>query len=264
MSEIIEKLNFQNKVVVVAGGAGFLGKEISIELLKLNATVAVIDVLEKPGDLDPKIEYFRLSVPSVIEVRTAIMHLESKLGPIVGFINCIASREMSDEEYFSDLEDYSIENWNKVILGNLTTSFVLCREIGKVMLTRRFGSIVNFSSIYSSDFGPDLRIYHSQDGRSQSLTTPIPYSVSKGGVVALTRHLACAWADRNVRVNAISPGGVRRNQSDEFVTNYSKRIPLGRMANSKEIISLPIFLLTELASYITGQNLYIDGGLSSW
>ena len=264
MSEIIEKLNFQKKVVVVAGGAGFLGKEICNELLKLNANVIVIDVLEKPGDLDPKIEYLQLDVPSVKNVQDAILHCESKLGPIVGLVNCVASREMSDEEYFSDLDKYSIENWNKVILGNLTFSFVLCREIGKVMLSRQYGSIVNFSSIYSSDFGPDLRIYDSGEGNTQKLTTPNPYSVSKGGVVAITRHLACAWAEGNVRVNAISPGGVRRNQSDEFVANYSKRVPLGRMARPSEVISLPIFLLTELASYITGQNFYIDGGLSSW
>ena len=264
MSEILEKLNFQNKVVVIAGGAGFLGKEISKELVKLNANVVVIDLIDMPGELDPKIEYIQLEVPSEIGVQTVIRHLESKKGPIVGFINCIASREMSDEEYFSDLEDYSIENWNKVLIGNLTLSFILCREIGKVMLSRKFGPIVNFSSIYSSDFGPDLRIYNLQEKSTQKLTTPIPYSVSKGGVVALTRHLACAWAAENVRVNAISPGGVRRNQSDQFVANYSERVPLGRMANPNEMVSLPIFLLTELASYITGQNFYIDGGLSSW
>ena len=112
MSEIIEKLNFRNKVVVVAGGAGFLGTDISNELLKLNAMVIVIDVIEKPRNLDPRIEYFRLDSPSVIDLQTAIKNWETKLGPIAGLINCIASRDMSDAEYFSGLEDYSIENWN--------------------------------------------------------------------------------------------------------------------------------------------------------
>jgi NAD(P)-dependent dehydrogenase (short-subunit alcohol dehydrogenase family) len=129
------------------------------------------------------------------------------------------------------------------------------RDIGR-------GSIVNFGSIYGSDFGPDLRIY--SEVIDQPMTTPIPYAVSKGGVVALTKYLATTLAPFGVRVNSISPGGVLNGQPKEFIDAYANRVPMGRMATPEEIVGLPIFLVSDQASYITGQNMYIDGGLSAW
>ena len=121
---------------------------------------------------------------------------------------------------------------------------------------------LNLSSIYSSDLGPDLRIYP-KSGETK-MTTPVSYAASKGGVVGLTKYLATTLGEFGVRVNCISPGGVQDNQSPDFVESYSRRVPFGRMAKASEIAALPIFLVSDAASYITGQNIYVDGGLSAW
>jgi NAD(P)-dependent dehydrogenase (short-subunit alcohol dehydrogenase family) len=264
MDFIENNFDFKNKNILVAGGAGYLGTYISNELFRLGARVIVVDTASKPLEWETEIIYVQENNFTPNSVSKLINSVEDNFGPIFGFINCIASREIEDSEYFASIENYSIKTWESVLLGNLGASFSLCREIGLKMVTRKQGSIVNFSSIYSSDLGPDLRIYDNLDNSNYPMTTPIPYSVSKGGVVALTKHLACAWASSGVRVNSVSPGGVLKRQSQEFIRAYSARVPMGRMADPTEIVSLPIFLISNLSSYITGQNIYVDGGFSAW
>ena len=125
-----------------------------------------------------------------------------KYGEVTGLIIFLVTRTSSDDNFFSSLDDYKLEVWNEVINGNLTQSFLISREFAKRMRDIGRGSIVNFGSIYGSDFGPDLRIYSEVIDRP--MTTPIPYAVSKGGVVALTKYLAATLAPFGVRVNSIS------------------------------------------------------------
>jgi NAD(P)-dependent dehydrogenase (short-subunit alcohol dehydrogenase family) len=251
-----------NYVTVVAGGSGLIGSKVVEGLLERGENPIILD-FEKPKSKISHVAFLKL--PREISSKStddAIERVESEYGPIKGLINCISTRTSNDQKFFADLNDYEIDTWNEVIEGNLSAIFLLCRAVGLRMKNRGKGSIVNFSSIYSSDLGPDLRIY--PNSGETKMTTPVSYAASKGGVVALTKFLATTLGEYGVRVNCISPGGVLDGQSPDFVEAYSKRVPMGRMATSEEIAGLPIFLVSDESSYITGQNIYIDGGLSAW
>jgi NAD(P)-dependent dehydrogenase (short-subunit alcohol dehydrogenase family) len=125
------------------------------------------------------------------------------------------------------------------------------------------GSIIQTASIYGA-VAPDQRIYEGSKYLDRQINTPAVYSVSKAAVIGLTRYLATYWADKGIRVNALSPGGVESGQNETFIRNYSSRIPLGRMARADEVVSTLIFLASDASSYVTGQNFLVDGGLSVW
>jgi len=265
MNLLHEAFNFDGKVIVIAGGNGQIGSAICKYLSSTNALVIVLDV--KFDNLNPgrRTHFLESNVDFSREyLETAINSIENQFGPIYGLINCMNRRNPEKSKYFSEIADYSYEVWNEVIEGNIRNSFLLCREIGLRMAKRKEGSIVNFCSIYGAELGPDLRIYNNILEKDGPMTTPISYSVSKGGIQALTKHLAMAWGKFGVRVNSISPGGVFNHQNQVFIEAYSSRVPMGRLAQVEEVIGLPIFLLSPFSSYITGQNIFVDGGLSSW
>jgi NAD(P)-dependent dehydrogenase (short-subunit alcohol dehydrogenase family) len=146
---------------------------------------------------------------------------------------------------------------------NLDGMFLVAREIGQRMARRGGGSIIQTASIYGA-LAPDQRIYEGSEYLGRPINTPPVYSASKAGVIGLTRHLAAYWADKGVRVNAITPGGVESGQNDTFQRRYAARVPMGRMARRDEMVGALIFLASDASSYITGQNIMVDGGLSAW
>jgi NAD(P)-dependent dehydrogenase (short-subunit alcohol dehydrogenase family) len=131
------------------------------------------------------------------------------------------------------------------------------------MAERRRGSIINTLSIYGV-VAPDQRIYEGSSYEGRSINTPAVYSTSKAALWGLTKYLATYWADRGVRVNALTPGGVFSGQNDAFVQRYGARVPMGRMAEREEMCGALLFLASPAASYITGQNIIVDGGLTAW
>jgi len=131
------------------------------------------------------------------------------------------------------------------------------------MARRGRGSIVNTLSIYGI-VGPDQRIYEGSSYEGRAINTPAIYSASKAGLWGLTKYLATYWGGNGVRVNAITPGGVFSGQNDVFVDRYSARVPLGRMAHKNELCGALVFLASDASSYVTGQNLVVDGGLTAW
>ena len=147
---------------------------------------------------------------------------------------------------------------------NLDGMYLIAKEIGAKMAQRKNGSIIQIASIYSSKMASDQRIYKGSRYLDTKINTPAVYSVSKAGVVGLTLHLASYWASKKVRVNTLSPGGIYSGQNQKFVDNYSKRVPLGRMAKKEEMIGAILYLSSDASSYVTGQNIFVDGGLSSW
>jgi NAD(P)-dependent dehydrogenase (short-subunit alcohol dehydrogenase family) len=141
--------------------------------------------------------------------------------------------------------------------------FLVSQAIGTLMARRGAGSIVHTGSIYGL-MGPDHRIYEGSEYLGSTISSPPVYSASKGGVIGLTRYLATYWAKDGVRVNAVTPGGIQSGQNDEFQKRYGARVPMGRMAQADEVAAGVLFLASDASSYVTGQNLHVDGGLSAW
>jgi NAD(P)-dependent dehydrogenase (short-subunit alcohol dehydrogenase family) len=154
-------------------------------------------------------------------------------------------------------EDQSIESWDRAINVNLSAPFELIQLVTPSLKKSDKASVVNIGSIYG-EFGPDWRIYESTE-----IGNPAAYAASKGGLLQITRWLATTLAPE-IRVNAVSPGGIWRNQSTNFVEKYNQRVPLMRMAKVEDIVPSIAFLASSDSKYITGQNLRVDGGLSAW
>ena len=138
-----------------------------------------------------------------------------------------------------------------------------CQVFGSIMAQRGSGIIVNVLSIYGI-VAPDQSIYKGSEYLGQPINTPAIYSVSKAALLGLTKYLSTYWAKKGVRVNAVTPGGIYSGQNDVFVENYSKKVPMNRMANAEEIANGIVFLASDKSSYINGHNLIIDGGLTVW
>lgn len=166
----------------------------------------------------------------------------------------------SDGKQWSRLENFPVEVWNADIAVGLTGAFLCSRIFGQQMAKQCRGVIVNIAS----DLGviaPDQRLYR-KDGLpdDQQPVKPVTYSVVKTGLIGLTRYLSTYWADKGVRVNAISPGGVFAGQPEEFTRKLHELIPMGRMAKADEYEGAILFLCSDASSYMTGQNPIVDGG----
>jgi NAD(P)-dependent dehydrogenase (short-subunit alcohol dehydrogenase family) len=146
---------------------------------------------------------------------------------------------------------------------NLDGMFFVARSVGAKMIERNHGSIVQTASIYGV-VGPDHRIYEGSKYLDRQISSPAVYSASKAGVVGLTRYLATLWGPTKVRVNTLTPGGVSSGQNRVFDEKYSVRVPMGRMAEAREMTGALVYLSSDAASYVTGQNLIVDGGLTAW
>ncbi len=147
---------------------------------------------------------------------------------------------------------------------NLDGMFLVAQAVGRRMVEQKIGgSIVQTSSIYGV-VAPDQRIYEGSQYMGRPINTPAVYSTSKAGVIGLTRYLAAYWGDAGIRVNTITPGGVESGQNDEFRQRYTARVPLGRMADRRDMLGALVFLASDASSYVTGQNLIVDGGLTCW
>ena len=147
---------------------------------------------------------------------------------------------------------------------NMDGMFLVAQAVGNQMVHQGTGgSIIQTSSIYGI-LASDKRIYEGSYYLGRQIGNPAVYSASKAGVVGLTKYLAAYWADKGIRVNTLTPGGVESGQNDTFKGRYSARVPLGRMAQGEEMVGALIYLASDASSYVTGQNLVVDGGLSVW
>lgn len=255
--------NLENKKIVLVGARGILGKTFTHALIKENVDLVILD--HPSSDVityanENNIEGLKLDLCDESSVIDAIESARDHLG----YFDCVINNAAATTEYlkskgevFKPFEEYSLDVWKHSLDVDLTGTFLVCRESGKYM-NNDGGSIINISSIYGIR-GPDHRIYEGQ--KFKSLPS---YSASKAGVIGLTKWLATWWAPKEIRVNCITPGGIYNNHNEQFISEYSKRVPLGRMADRDELVGILLFLASNLSSYCTGQNYIVDGGYSAW
>jgi NAD(P)-dependent dehydrogenase (short-subunit alcohol dehydrogenase family) len=273
---IQEKFDLTGRVAVVTGGAGLLGAEFCRTLAEAGAAVVVVDLNESASqsvaDSLANSGFKALAVPTDITQPEAVNALVeqtlSTYGRLDILVNSAALDPKFDPEAVSQgitpgaFEDYPLDLWNTALNVNLTGMFLMTQACVKPMIARgKKGSIINICSTYGLN-GPDQRIYV-KDGRRVAFK-PVYYTVTKAGVLGFTRYLAAYYADTEIRVNALTPGGVFHNHEDYFVKNYSAKTILGRMARKDEMNGALLFLASDASSYMTGNNVVVDGGWTAW
>lgn len=265
------------RVAVVTGGAGMLGYHHGAILAAAGAHVVLLDLAVANPAL--RAEQLQLahgpeclglasditSEASLLEARDAIL---AKFGRIDILINNAANNPKVEDDpqgepkQWSRLENFPLAVWNADIAVGLTGAFLCSRIFGQEMVKRNSGVILNVAS----DLGviaPDQRLYRKEGlPEDQQPVKPVTYSVVKTALIGLTRYLSTYWTAHNIRVNAISPGGVFAGQPQEFTTKLHQLIPMGRMAHKDEYQGAILFLCSDASSYMTGQNLIVDGGRS--
>jgi NAD(P)-dependent dehydrogenase (short-subunit alcohol dehydrogenase family) len=274
--KIQEKFDLMGRVAVVTGGGGLLGAEFCRTLAEAGAAVAVVDLNESTShavaDALTEGGYKALGLSTDItqtaSVRAAVEHVLSAYGRLDILVNSAALDPKFDPEAVNKgimpgaFEDYPLDLWNSALNVNLTGMFLMTQACVKPMLDQeKKGSIINICSTYGLD-GPDQRIYV-RDGKRVAFK-PVYYTVTKAGVMGFTRYLAAYYAGTEIRVNALTPGGVFNNHEEYFVQNYSAKTILGRMAKKDEMNGALLFLASDASSYMTGNNVVVDGGWTAW
>lgn len=257
----------------MTGGAGFLGKHFCRGLAEAGASVVVVDV--DPTAIAKIVDEINAATPNQAlgicsditqpnSAQTIVSDAVSKFGSVDVLLNNAAGKGPDLDSYFASFEDYTLDQWRTVMAINIDAMFLMAQAVGKQMIEQgRGGSIIQTSSAYGI-MGPDNRIYEGSWYLNRRINTPAVYSTSKAAVVGLTKFLATYWADKKIRVNALVPGGTESGQNEEFQKRYGARIPLGRMAHAHEIVGAVLYLASDAASYVTGHNLVVDGGLNAW
>jgi len=267
-----ELFSLANKVVVVTGGAGLLGQVFCQALVDVGANVAIVDLdlasAETVAKRINKSEAQRViavgsDITSPESVTQMVTNVVKQLGRIDVLVNNAASKGSNLNAFFESFEDYSLKTWREVMSVNIDGLFLVAQAVGKQMKKQGGGSIIQTSSIYGV-VAPDQRIYEGSEYNGRPINTPAVYSASKSAVNGLTNYLATYWASSKIRVNSLTPGGIASGQNSEFNKKYSNRVPLGRMGEATELVGALIYLASDASSYVTGQNLIVDGGLSAW
>jgi 2-deoxy-D-gluconate 3-dehydrogenase len=273
---IQEKFDLTERVAVVTGGIGLLGKEFCWTLAEAGAAVAVVDLngeaVNKVADELTQDGYRAMGIATDItkpeSVQAMLKAVLKNFDRLDVLVNSAALDPKFDPEAAAKgiapgaFEDYPLEQWNAAMNVNLTGMFLVTQACVRPMLAQgKKGSIINICSTYGLN-GPDQRIYI-KDGERVAFK-PVYYTTTKAGVLGFTKYLAAYYAGTEIRVNALTPGGVYNNHEEYFVKNYSAKTILGRMARKDEMNGALLFLASEASSYMTGNNVVVDGGWTAW
>jgi 2-deoxy-D-gluconate 3-dehydrogenase len=274
MPDIFDQFNLSGRVAAVTGGAGLLGAEFCRTLAQAGARVVIADI-NLPAAQSLAETLAKEGLHQVLPLQTNVTSLAS-VQQMVGqaldaferldiLVNSAALDPKFDPQHgmqnSNSFEDYPLQAWNQALEVNLTGAFLCCQAAARPMQKQGKGVIINLSSIYGLS-GPDQRLY--QRPGSPPQFKPAFYSVTKWGILGLTQYLATYFAGQNIRVNAISPGGVYNGHDDTFVQSYSAKTVLGRMAAKDDMNGALLFLASDASQYMTGANLVVDGGWTAW
>jgi 2-deoxy-D-gluconate 3-dehydrogenase len=274
MTNILDKFDLSGRVAVVTGGAGLLGVEFCRTLAEAGAAVVVADVNQSAAfKIAQQLEEngFKaigsgLDVICPESTQGMVEQTLKEFGRLDILVNSAALDPKFDPQHVGPgssgaFEDYPLEAWKQALDVNLTGMFLVCQAAVHPMLAQGSGVIINICSMYGL-VGPDQRLYQ-REGQPPRYK-PVYYSVTKAGVLGLTNYLATYYAGKNIRVNALTPGGVFNGHDEEFLKAYSTRSVLGRMAEKDEMNGALLFLASDASAYMTGANLVVDGGWTTW
>jgi NAD(P)-dependent dehydrogenase (short-subunit alcohol dehydrogenase family) len=254
----MDLFSLKNKVVLVTGGAGNYGRSITQGLSEAGATVIIASrnmeaINEATADFRSQgfdvhgMQVDQADTASVLNLKDAV---KKQFGKLNVFINNAVSRPMKGY-------NAPIEQFDESMKVNATGMMFILREMTDLIIQSGGGSVINISSM----MGMYAPLYSNYEGISGMGDIAPDYCFHNAGLIMLTRFMAKTFAGKNIRFNAISPGGLFNNQPEKFVENYCKKVPLGRMANNDDIKGLIVLLSSDAGAYINGENILIDGGM---
>jgi len=263
------------KVALISGGAGFLGSQFARAMAESNASVVALDI-QDPGStgaaerwgpmLGSRIFFEKCDITDPASTASVVSRVHAEHRTVDVLINCAAIDPKFEQDDKASLAaqhftSFRLSDWQQSLDVNMTGAFLLCQAVCRVFEKQQSGNIINICSTYGL-VGPDQRIYN--DGEELTFVKPVTYSVTKSAVLGLTRYLAAYYRGKNIRVNALTPGGVERDHDEDFVRRYSAKTILGRMARPEDLTGAVIFLASDASSYMTGANLVVDGGWTAF
>ncbi|MFA6142109.1 MAG: SDR family oxidoreductase [Candidatus Omnitrophota bacterium] len=272
----LDKFKLNGRIAIITGGAGFLGRRHAKAIgqaggipvlwdINKNAVVKAASELSRSYNI--RAYGFAVDITDkacVADALSAVIRRFKKADILINNAARNPAVTKDDLPAHSRLESFDIDLWEKDICVGLTGAFICSQVVGAYFAGHGGGVILNIAS----DLGliaPDQRIYRKKGiAEDTQAVKPVTYSVVKHGLIGLTKYCATYWANKNVRVNAISPGGVYRDQPEEFVKKLADLIPMGRMARADEYEAVVVFLTSDASSYMTGTNVVIDGGRTCW
>lgn len=256
--------NLKGRTIIYTGAAGLIGSACAAALAREGAHLALVDtakdrlealkhqILAESPDANI-LAFDDIDLCSAKSLDHMLTQVVRRFGKIDGLVT---SHYPRTQDWGAKFEAIEFESWRHNVDSHLNSYFLVSQRTALHMMAKQSGSIVNFSSIYGL-VGPDFGVY-SRTG--DAMTMPAAYAAIKGGISNLTRYLASYLGPQGIRVNAICPGGVFDQQHPEFVRNYTDRVPQRRMATVADVVGPLLFLLSDLASYVNGVNLPVDGG----
>ena len=259
--------DLKDRVAIVTGGGGLLAAEHANALASFGALVVLADLneercIEASKTLNEKgfnVIAKKCDVTNKGDWEKLAGDVMSEFGRIDILINNAGFTNQSKTANFdSAFENFPLEDWNAVMDVNLTGSFLGCQVVGSQMLKQGKGNIINMASLYGV-VSPNHRIYP-----GTGISQPVAYSVSKHAVIGLTKYLATLWADKGVRVNALTPGGIFNNHEGLFPERFAQLNPAGRMSRKDELQGAVVYLASDASSHVIGHNLIVDGGWTIW
>ncbi len=263
----INLFDLTDRVAIITGGAGLLAYEHAIALSAYGAKIILTDFNEDKCKMAVA-ELQKLHINAVAKYcdvtqkqswEKLLIEVMNEFGKVDILINNAGFTNQSKSANFdASFENFPLEDWNAIMNVNLTGAFLGCQTIGKQMLVQGKGSIINIASLYGV-VSPNHAIYP-----GTGISQPVAYSVSKHGVVALTKYIATLWASKGVRVNALTPGGIFNNHQGLFLERFQQLNPIGRMSDKTELRGGIVYLASDASSHVVGHNLIIDGGWTVW
>lgn len=267
MTTIKDLINLKGRRALITGATGGLGKVMADTLAELGADLVLVD--REDSDFDSLNENLTNYWGVKVEHRVCDLEQQAQRSELMAWlksggqglnilINNAAFVGTSELQGWGvPFEEQTVETWRRALEVNLTAVFDLCQGLTPLLRKEKGASIINIGSIYGM-YGPDWSLYE-----GTNMSNPAAYGASKGGLIQFTRWLATTIAPC-VRVNAISPGGIFRNQPEEFVKRYEAKTPLARLATEDDFRGAIAYFASDLSKYVTGQNLAVDGGWGVW